>query len=74
MTSKLPEYLQAILEDIPYVVEQEIFAVLHPIKHMIPMDDYKPHDLHCDCWCKPSLDDDVCYHNLMVQSPSNSIH
>jgi hypothetical protein len=34
-------------------------------RHVIPLDDLKPHVYTIDCWCKPYLDDAIIVHNSM---------
>lgn len=74
MTSKLPKYVRDILLDIPYHIEEEIFNILHPIKHLVPTTDYRQHELSADCWCEPDIDGDVCCHNLLIEPISYTLH
>lgn len=36
----------------------------HGVKHVIPVDDLREHVERSDCWCEPTIDDEV--HNMYV--------
>ena len=36
-------------------------------RHVIPLDDLKPHEPNDECWCGPAYDDGVFVHRSMDQ-------
>lgn len=63
--SSLPDYLQELLDDVCHEVDELIYSINHPIAHMLPINDLRPHELNIECWCKPQLDEDTCVHNAL---------